>query len=405
LGVIELPGSAYPAIQERGIKYGSLWRTFHGQQWPYLPQVGTQPTLQIGLSGGIWSDLSNTQAKPDKIRDEAELNVWNSQSRGVLRVTPTFNAGDDWFAQGNAELVVEGDMTLGGRTVLGTTDDLWIRVGMWNVFDITVGRFQGWEIANHYGMALDQNTLERFGAKIPTSSAPAPTDGYGLTYFWDRQDVLLSSYAVHIYPTKYLRAEILGHVGAGRTQNVLFANHLDIRPSLIFDVGFLKVKAGWEYGTNTSQNKDLIAKESKNGFGIAAQGVFAPYVEVGGSFARGFGDVVNEFGDANLGASNTLQTVGGFLNISPGFEPLVIGLGAFLNHEENMALDGKAGPHFNKTDTNDQWLLFGSIQYTPWSQVYVKFVVSNASNRGESYKDPAYVNNAMSGRLRLEFLY
>ena len=64
-------------------------------------------------------------------------------------------------------------------------------------------------------MGLDQNTLERSGAWIVSSSLPRPTDGYGLTYFWDRQDYLLGGYAAHVYPTKFLRGELLGHIGAG----------------------------------------------------------------------------------------------------------------------------------------------------------------------------------------------
>ena len=123
-------------------------------------------------------------------------------------MTPTYNAANGWFAQGNAEFVVHGDMQPDPLTkTLGSTDDLYVRVGKWNVFDVTVGRFQGWEIANHFGMGLDQNTLERQGAWIVTGQAARPTDGYGLSYFWDRQDNLLGAYAVHVYPTKYLRAE------------------------------------------------------------------------------------------------------------------------------------------------------------------------------------------------------
>jgi hypothetical protein len=411
LAVVQLPGSAYPSIQTRGISYGSLWRTFHGQQWPYMPQVGAQTGFQLGLSGGIWSDLSNTQLRPDdaiKVQGYQDLNRWNSQARGVLRVTPTFNAGDGWFVQGNAELVVQGDMSPPASGVIGTTDDLWVRVGKWNLFDVTIGRFQGWEIANHYGMALDQNTLERFGALLVGGGGgiATPTDGYGLTYFWDRQDFLLGAYAVHVYPTKYLRAEILGHIGAGgvggSAQN---PNQVDVRPSVIFDVGFLKVKAGWEYGSITSQDKTLVGRESKNGFGVAAQAVFAPYVEFGGSFARGYRDVFDRDDQVDLAKSNTVQTVGGFLNASPGHEPLVIGIGAFLNHDENLRVDKKAGAHFNEVDTNDQWLIFAAVQYTLWSQFYVKLVVSNASNQGETSTAATYVNNALSGRLRVEFLF
>src|SRR5690606_32506951 len=40
IGLEHLPGSAFPATYTRGIKYGSLWKTFHGQQWPYMPEMG-----------------------------------------------------------------------------------------------------------------------------------------------------------------------------------------------------------------------------------------------------------------------------------------------------------------------------------------------------------------------------
>ncbi len=409
LAVVQLPGSASPSVQIRGITNGSLWRTFHGQQFPYMPEAGNPSTVQIGLSGYFWNDLSNTRIDVDKSLADANVNDqnrWTTQTRGVLRVTPTVNAGNGWFAQGNGELVVQGDMQPDPTTgVLGTTDDLWVRVGKWDVFDVTVGRFQGWEIANHYGMALDINTLERSGAWIVTSSLPRPTDGYGLSYFWDRQNNLLGGYAVHVYPTKYLRGELLGHVGAGSSANAANPYQIDVRPAGIFDIGWLKLKAGWEYGKATPQDANQKVRESKNGYGFAAQFVFKPYVEFGGSFARGFQDVIDKDEQADLAASNTVQTAGGFLNASPGHEPLVFGIGAFLNQWKDMRLDGTAGPHFNKVDTNDQWLIFGAAQYTLWSRLNLKFVVSHASNKVGDYKAGSYTNNALSGRLRAEVLF
>jgi hypothetical protein len=409
LGLEQLPGSAYPSVHVRGIKYGSLWRTFHGQQWPYMPMLGNKPGTRIGFSGYIWNDLSNTRIGADASLAGANVNDqnrWTTQTRGILRVTPTYNAGGDWFVQGNAEAVIQGDMRPDPSTgVLATTDDIFVRVGKWNVFDLTFGRFQGWEIANHYGMALDQNTLERSGAWIVSSSLPRPADGYGLSYFWDRQNFLLGTYALHVYPTEYLRAELLGHLGAGNSSNASNPYQLDIRPSAIFDIGYLKVKAGWEYGKATPQDTEQRVNETKNGFGVAAQVVLDPYVEFGGNFARGFQDVVDNFDAADLAASNTVQTVGGFVNASPGHEPLVIGLGAFLNHWEDMRIDSTPGPHQGKVDTNDQWLIFGAAQYTFWDNLYVKAVVSHASNKVEHYNAGNYINNALSGRVRVEFLY
>jgi hypothetical protein len=414
IGVELLPGSAYPSVQERGIKYGSLWRTFHGQQWPYMPQASDKPALRVGISGYIWNDLSNARITADPIAVEANIkdqNRWMTQTRGIVRITPTYNAGDGWFVQGNAEAVIQGDMRVDPQTgVLATTDDVWVRAGKWNVFDVTVGRFQGWEIANHFGMALDWATLERQGAWILTASTPKPTDGYGLNFFWDRQNYALGTYAAHIYPTKYLRGELLGHIGTGNSLNAGSAGpyQMDVRPSAIFDIGWLKLKAGWEYGKVSPQEKTFPGGESKNGFGAAAQVVLAPYVEFGGSFGRGFTDVLDEKGEANLAASNTMQTVGGFLNVSPAHEPLVIGFGAFWNSQENLRIDNSEGEHKGKVDTNEQLLMFGAAQYTIWEHLYLKFVLSHASNTIADFKALSgreFTNASTSGRLRIEYLY
>lgn len=413
VGVEELPASGYPSIQTRGIKYGSLWLTFHGQQWPYMPLIEGGPGLRIGFSGSIWNDLSYTSINVAPSLKTDNQHRLTTQTRGVLRVTPTYNAKNGWFAQANAEFVVHGDNQPDPVSkVLGTTDDLWVRAGKWNLFDVTFGRFQGWEIANHYGMALDQNTLERSGALVIGSSFPSPTQGYGLDYFWDRQDYLLGGYAAHIYPTKYLRGELLGHFGEGGSHYAGTPNQMDVRPSAIFDIGYVKLKAGWEYGKSRPQDQpstpqDIKAhpRDSKNGYGFAAQFVFDPYVEFGASFARGFEDVLDEHSQPNLSASNTSQTYGGFLNASPGYEPLVLGFGAFQNHTEDLRVDNNTGPHHGKVDTNDQFQIFGAVQYTLWEQLYFKFVLAHAANHVEDSKAGIYTNKSLSGRFRVMLLF
>lgn len=401
IGLEALPGSAYPSQQVRGIKYGSLWRTFHGQQWPYMPKIGQKPGMRIGFSGYLWNDLSNATITPGSGTGLNEQNRWMTQTRGIIRVTPTYNVEDGWFIQGNAETVIQGDMRPDIVTgVLATTDDVWVRIGKWDVFDLTVGRFQGWEIGNHFGMGLDWATLERQGAWITTGNLSKPTDGYTLNYFWDRQNYLLGTYALHVYPTKYLRGELLGHVGAG-VSRATNPYQMDIRPSAIFDIGILKVKAGWEYGTSRPQDATNKTQDDKNGFSVAAQVVLDPYVEFGGSFSRGYQDVLDIEGNADLDNSLTLQTFGGFLNASPGHEPLVLGVGAFWNSQENMRFDPARG----KADTNDQQILFGAVQYTLWDHFYMKFVVSHASNQVDHWRNGKYTNTSTSGRLRLEILY
>jgi hypothetical protein len=404
IGIEQLPGSAYPAVQTRGIKYGSLWLTFHGQQWPYMPMASDKPGLRIGFSGSLWNDLSYAHINSEK-KGDASQNRLTTQTRGVLRVTPTYNAKNGWFAQGNAEFVLHGDMNVDQVTkTLGSTDDLFVRIGKWNVFDVTVGRFQGWEIANHFGMGLDQNTLERQGAWIIGGASGRPTDGYGLSYFWDRQDNLLGSYAVHVYPTKYLRAELLGQLGQSSASTT--ANQMNIRPSAIFDIGWMKLKAGLEYGKAKPQSVETVGSDTKNGYGFAAQFVINPWVEFGGSYARGFHDNFDNTKNLpNLEGSETVSTYGGFVNASPGYEPLVFGFGAFNNTQEDMRVDSAMGPHYGKVDTNDQLQIFGAAQYTLWNQLYVKFVFSHASNHVEHYNLGIFTNSSVSGRLRLMLLF
>lgn len=403
IGLELLPGSAYPATYTRGIKYGSLWLTFHGQQWPYMPLSEGGPGLRVGVSGSLWNDLSHSKLTGDKALAGANLtdqNRWTTQTRGVLRLTPTYNAKGGWFAQGNAEFVANGDMSPDVLTQsVTTTDDLWVRVGKWNLFDVTVGRFQGWEIANHYGMGLDLNTLERAGAFHPNARV-RPTDGYGLSYFWDRQNNLLGGYAVHVYPTKYLRGEVLGHFGAGNATTTPY--QIDVRPAAVFDIGWLKLKAGLEYGKATPQDPKQANRDTRSGYGFAAQFVLNPYVEFGGSFARGFQDQLDNKGQPNLEGSRTVQTFGGFVNASPGHEPLVLGFGAFRNTQENLRPDNSRG---GLVDTNAQTQIFGAAQYTLWNQLYFKFVLSHASNHVEDYRVGVYTNKAVSGRLRVMLLF
>ena len=64
IGVQRLPGSAYPEPQTRGLKYSSLWLTFHGLQWPYLPAKAGRDRFVIGLSGWGWLDTAYVKFAP-----------------------------------------------------------------------------------------------------------------------------------------------------------------------------------------------------------------------------------------------------------------------------------------------------------------------------------------------------
>src|SRR5690606_25388527 len=94
LSIIQTPWTAYPSQYTRGLTYGSLWRTFHGQQWPYMPQQDKETNLQIGFSGYIWNDLNNARIDVAPSMSVGDQNRWTTQTRGVLRMTPTLNVGN-----------------------------------------------------------------------------------------------------------------------------------------------------------------------------------------------------------------------------------------------------------------------------------------------------------------------
>ena len=173
VGVQRLPASAYPDDPIRGLKHSSLWLTFHGLQWPYMPSLRPGERFVIGLSGWGWIDTSYQKFSPwgdNPNIQQDRIKYWRQQARMLLRVTPTYALNRESFIQGQVELVGTGDQSIPRADVGGAdTDDLWLRAGQWNKWDVQVGRFEGWEVF-HLGMGLDFNTFERKGAVGPGES-------------------------------------------------------------------------------------------------------------------------------------------------------------------------------------------------------------------------------------------
>jgi hypothetical protein len=406
IGIERLDGDAFPSPQTRGIPGGSLGFTMHGLQAPYLPAVGAGG-MRVGVSGSLWSDGSYAFIKSGLAPDTPSQKRLAMQSRGVLRVTPTYSTASGWFAQAQGEFVALGDQALDtGTNVMGFTDDAYVRAGKWDLIDIQVGRFQGWEIANHYGMGLDLNTLERDGAVID-SQTEKPKDAYGLTYFWDRADGRMGSYAVHVYPLEFLRFELLGQFGAGT--NLGQAIQTNFRPSGILDFGFVKLKGGFEYGKAIHQEDDVESQRessSRNGYGVALQFVLDPYVEAGASYSMGFEDKNNLFtGLRDDAASNTVTGISGFVN-GRVIEGLVLGVGALYSRWENLAVDERPGSvHFGEHDFDRQFQAFGAVQYSFWDVFYLKFVGAYAHWRHQDRASTPFANKMTSARLRFMVLF
>jgi hypothetical protein len=434
----------------RGLYGGSLWLepSFNGLQWPYMAHTG------IGVSGNVWVDSGYEAIKRDPTFPNS--NMYFQQGRGVLRVTPTYVHGR-LFVQGQVELV--GNLcqatNSGGpgptpNTVCmsaGTfsTDDLWIRVGHWNIWDLKVGRFEGWEVY-HLGMGMDQYTLERMGAGMfgindtgtnPNQTSPAQLEApsfYGVNYFHDRptDGLAVGDIALHFYPTEFLRFELLAKLGTDNYRNDdratgnPAATYLGGRPTAILDVGWLKVKLGLEYQTRTPITQDAagagaykapVEQTVQKGAGGSVQFVIDPLIEFGLNAAIGRLEYTNSTGNLQgmpgypgvLAGSYTTKSVGGFANLRI-FDLLMGGVG--LNWTEQTddyyaSLNNTPPVKTGATDYTSHLQGFAAVQYLLGGQLFIKAVLGYAKAYFQpSDPDAATWNTSMySGRIRLMYLY
>jgi hypothetical protein len=395
-----MPPSAYPEEYTRGLYGGSLWMTFHGAQWPYYQRTG------IGVSGYGWVDESfqrlNVGAQP---ASPMYSHDYLQQGRVLLRVTPTYSDGD-FFVQAQAEIVANKDQSqTQPQPGIVDADDVWVRAGQWRAWDLMLGRFEAFEIY-HRGMGLDLNTQERLGAFDGTNQPP---DIYGATYLFDRPG-RAGNVALHLYPARYLRFELLTQYGG-----VGSYNEIGGRPAAIYDIGWLKLKVAFEYQWLTAHPTTDKSEQRNWGFAGSAQGVFVPFVEGGVNY--GFSD--NRFYDQN-GNLDTTKTglrssIGVFLNLRPidiigalakrpWREDLLVGVGlnyvAFANEHYNPAIGG-----YSDFDSNTQ--AFVAAQVLVRKQLFLKLVGAYARSRFEQAFSPVgdYKDTMVSVRLRALYLF
>lgn len=389
--VARLPAEAYPNDPIRGIEGGSLWMTFHGLQWPVSPFHTETPETQLGLSGSAWVD-TGYKTVDTGAPNEADVKRWLQQGRFVLRATPTYVKGD-WFVQGQAEFVANKDQTV-NHPAVADTDDLWLRAGRWNQWDVQIGRYEAWELY-HLGMGLDLNTVEREGAN--DGNTKAPPNIYGATFAYYRPSGV-GNVAFHVYPKKFLRAELLGQIGSEGSLNTIAA-----RPAVILDFGVIKLKGGAEYLQQTAQREGNEQDQLSKGGGGAVQVVLDPRVEFGVNGAYAIVDVTDAAGGINRDASITTYSVGGFANARI-VGPLLLGLGANYTRVDDIHYEGSLHGEFS------HFQAFGALQAVVLDQLFIKAVFAYAKAdyaptvEPPSMTDP-YTTTALSGRLRLMYLF
>ena len=407
VGVERLPPSAYPETLTRGLPYGSLYLTFHGMQWPYMPAAGPNSRFVLGLSGWGWIDTayqkfapwSNAKKPPTTTINQSNIKYWKQQSRLLLRITPTYSMNDGWFIQGQAELVGTGDQVITRSDVGGAdTDDLFLRVGQWNKWDFQVGRFEGWEVF-HLGMGLDQNTFERQGA-VGAGEASTPISFYGVTDNQFRPQGAAGNFAAHYYPMSILRFELLGTVGTLGAYPAIAT-----RPVAILDLGWLKLKLGTEWQRLVGQGANDKTEKTSKGVGGAIQFVFLPHIEFGLNAAQGTVWSIDKNNNIDRQGSNTRTSFGGFANLSNGSRkhPLIFGVGS--TYSTRLAQNDVLGDGV----VNKYWLMqnFVAVQYVLKQQLYIKLVGGYSRGHWQLAGDPIteWDDEMYSVRLRFAFYF
>ncbi len=387
-----LPPEAYPNHPTPGIPGGSLSLMIHRLQWPYMPKSAGEPPLRVGFSGFGWLDSSYRTTEPGK-RLDYPTTEYRMQGRFGLRATPVYNVHDDYFIQANVEFIANTDQT----PVTGYTDidDAWIRVGKWKMFDVQVGRMQGFEVY-HFGMGLDLNTFERLGAY--STQFPQVAQAYGLTDLWDR-GISTGGAAIHWYYPEWLRLELLARFGITSS-----GNDVGLRPVGVLDFDWVKLKAGYERRLRSALEDQSDARTETQGVGAELQFVLSPWVELGGGVGHRVEDDFEPDGAPRPGTSTTTLTYGGFLNARPYFEDWLVGVGYHRTYWENFNFDARGNP---ENQTHQQ--MFAAVQYLLWDELYIKYVLGYAKAdvelRADNVADSAFANEALSHRLRLMVLY
>jgi hypothetical protein len=400
VGVERLTAGAYPEPQVRGIRGGSLGLTFHGLQWPYMPAgPGGAPRLVLGLSGWAWVDTGYERIKPGAGSPSSDkITYWLQQGRILLRATPTYSV-ENWFVQAQVELVGNGDQTV-TRAAAADTDDLWVRVGRWNAWDVQIGRYEAWEVF-HLGMGLDLNTIERRGAATDADN-PSSIDFYGVTDLYYRSSGT-GDVALHLYPSRFVRFELLGQ--AGNPGGV--SNQIGGRPAVIADLGWFKLKGAFEYSRQTPTKSSSPSHKVSQGVGGTAQFILNPRVEAGLNAAQGTVQATDGQGRPDLRGSFTRTSVGAFANARL-IGDLVIGAGVVYTTVKDTNVYTSVIVTTPRVDMYSHLQAFGAIQYIILKQLYVKLVLGYArAHYEDNYTDTPtpYSNTMLSARIRVGFYF
>jgi hypothetical protein len=357
---------------------------------PYYPADGLQSPLRddgVHVGGDVWID-SGYERSLRELDGEPDMSFWLMQGRFMLDVTAT-RTYQRFFAQAKGQILAHVEEIPGNEYI--DTDDAWIRLGMWDLWDVQLGRFEAWEVYRK-GEGLERDTLEDKGAY----DGP---DIYEVNYAFYRQDGY-GQFAAHVYPLDWLRFEV--HTVFG---NELGFNSLGVRPTGIADFSWVKLKLAAEYRKVTNQEEGKKQWEEKRGLGgglqLDSQDLWSKLrVQAGVNSGYGVVDRVDPFGKVDERGSPDTFSAGGYLNL--GVWSAVLGLGYNHTLQGDRQLNDQSGRigHFVHQQA------FASVRHPllfPWLTAKLVFAWARA-DIDPSFDNPR-VNDMYSVRLRLFMLF
>jgi hypothetical protein len=353
---------------------------------PYYVPDGLQSpfrTTGVHLGGDLWVD-TGYEASQRGLAGEPDMQFWLMQGRFMLDATATLTNGRV-FGQAKAQMLAHVDEIPGNEHI--DTDDVWVRFGIWDLFDIQAGRFEAWEVY-HKGEGLERDTLEDLGAY-------GGPDIYEVNYAFYRQDGF-GQIAGHVYFAPWVRFELAAVFG-----NELGFNSYGGRPTLILDAGWLIFKAAAEYRYLKNQEEGKKQWEEKRGLGGGFEvrlDDLAPHVglRLGGNAGYGIVDRIDAFDKVDEKGSIDTFSAGGFAKLS--LWSAVLGLGYNHTLQGDRQLNDQTGRvgHFVHRQA------FASVRhplYFNWLTGKVVFAWADADL--EPSFDNARTNEMYSVRLRL----
>jgi len=358
---------------------------------PYYPSDGLQSPIRkdgVHVGGDIWIDTGYEDSSRE-LEGEPDMAFWLMQGRFMLDVTATRTLGK-FFGQAKGQVLAHVEEIPGAEHI--DTDDAWVRFGMWDSWDVQLGRFEAWEIY-HKGEGLERDTLEDKGA----FDGP---DIYEVNYAFYRQDGYGQA-AVHAYPADWVRFEVSSVFG-----NELGFNSVGVRPAGILDLKWMKLKLGAEYRKVTNQEEGKKQWVENRGFGggirfdLDRLGPAVPLLQLGLNSGYGVTDRVDAFGKVDETGSPDTFSAGGFLNL--GLWTGVLGLGYNHTLQGDRQLNDQTGRvgHFVHQQA------FASMRHPlvfPWLTAKLVFAWARADLE-PSFDNPR-VNDMYSVRLRLFMLF